>query len=152
MEGAMPNREVSQPTYPVVELVLNSIANWVTRYRDAVGHSNELGQCSPDEVRQIAKDLGVPTSELHAIASKGPHAADLVQKMLIALRVDPKAVEKSNPLVMRDLQRLCITCGGKQHCAQELARGTAAEHYHEFCPNALTLDALFKQQNQPAKH
>ena len=148
----MPNREVPQPNYPLVEVVLNSIADWVTRYRDAVGHTNEFGQCSPDEVRQIAKDLGVPPGELRNIASKGPHAADLVQKMLVALHVDPKALEKSDPVTMRDLQRLCIQCGDKRRCQSELAKGTAADHYHEFCPNALTLDALFKQNEPKARH
>ena len=148
----MPNRDTAQPSYPVVEFVINSIADWVTRYRDAVGHTNEFGQCSPDEVRQIAKDLGVPPGELRDIASKGPHAADLVQKMLVALRVDPKALEKSDPVTMRDLQRLCIQCSDKKRCQSELAKGTAADHYHEFCPNALTLDAVFRQKNQTAKH
>lgn len=48
--------ESQQPTYPTVELVLSAIANWVTRYRDAIGHANEFGQCGPEEVAQIAKD------------------------------------------------------------------------------------------------
>jgi len=148
----MPNRDIQQPSYPVVEVVLNSIADWVTRYRDAVGHTNEFGQCSPDEVRQIAKDLGVPAGELRQMASKGPHAADQVQKMLVALHVDPKALEKTNPLVMRDLQRLCINCSDKKRCQSELAKGTAADHFHEFCPNSMTLDALFNQDNTPARH
>jgi len=148
----MPNRDIQQPSYPVVEVVLNSIADWVTRYRDAVGHTNEFGQCSPDEVRQIAKDLGVPAGELRQMASKGPHAADQVQKMLVALHVDPKALEKTNPLVMRDLQRLCINCSDKKRCQSELAKGTAAAHFHEFCPNSMTLDALFNQDNTPARH
>ena len=148
----MPNRDIQQPSYPVVEVVLNSIADWVTRYRDAVGHTNEFGQCSPDEVRQIAKDLGVPAGELRQMASKGPHAADQVQKMLVALHVDPKALEKTNPLVMRDLQRLCINCADKKRCQSELAKGTAADHFHEFCPNSMTLDALFNQNNTPARH
>jgi hypothetical protein len=33
--------------------------------------------------------------------SKGPHAADLLQKMLVALNVDPAAIAKMGPLVMR---------------------------------------------------
>jgi len=148
----MPNRDIQQPSYPVVEVVLNSIADWVTRYRDAVGHTNEFGQCSPDEVRQIAKDLGVPAGELRQMASKGPHAADQLQKMLVALHVDPKALEKTNPVVMRDLQRLCINCADKKRCQSELAKGTAADHFHEFCPNSMTLDALFNQDNTPARH
>ena len=84
--------------------------------------------------------------------SKGPHAADLLQKLLVALNVDPKELSRTEPLVMRDLQRLCTTCGAKKRCAQELAEGTAAEHFHEFCPNAFTLDALFDEKKQAAAH
>jgi hypothetical protein len=151
-EGAMPHRDIQQPSYPVVETLLNSIAGWVNRYREVLGRTNDLGQCSRDEVMQIAKDLGVSAIELRELVSKGPHAADLVQKMLVALNVDPKAIANSNPLVMRDLQRLCITCTDKKRCASELAKGTAAEHFREFCPNALTLDALFTEEDRPVKH
>ena len=149
----MPNRDTAQPNYPAVEFVLNSIADWVSRYRAATGCTGDFGSCSPEEVNQIARDLGVSTKELRELASKGPHAADLVQKMLMALNVDPKVIAKSNPLVMRDLQRLCINCTDKKRCASELKNGTAAEHFHEFCPNALTLDALFDEKElQLAKH
>jgi hypothetical protein len=149
MEGAMPNRDIQQSNYPVVEMVLDAIADWVSKYRNAIGLNNELGRCSPDEVMQIAKELGVPANQLRELVSKGPGAADLIQKMLVALNVDPKAIAMANPLVMRDLQRLCITCGDKKRCSHELAKGAAAEHFQEFCPNALTLDALFAQKNQP---
>jgi hypothetical protein len=149
----MPDREVAQDTsYPVVQMVLNSIADWVSRYREALGGAGDLGRCSPDEVSQIAKDLGVSAYELRSMVNKGPHAADLVQKMLVALKVDPKALAEHDPLVMRDLQRLCISCGDKNRCSNELAHGTAAEHFHEFCPNAMTLDALFAEKSLAAKH
>jgi len=148
----MPNRDNEGPRHPVVEQMLNSIAGWVNRYREVLGRTNDLGQCSRDEVMQIAKDLGVSANELRELVAKGPHAADLVQKMLVALNVDPKAIANSNPQVMRDLQRLCINCEDKKRCASELKNRTAAENYHEFCPNALTLDTLFEQQKQPAKH
>jgi ribosomal protein S14 len=152
MEHAMPDRENQLSNYPTVDFVINAIANWVSRYREATGYANELGQCSPEDVSQIARDLGVSSIELRELANKGPHAADLVQKMLVALHVDPKVIADTDPLVMRDLQRLCINCGDKKRCERELAAGTAAEHFHEFCPNALTLDALFEQKNQPAQH
>jgi hypothetical protein len=67
--------------------------------------------------------------------------------MLIALRVDPHVLVNTNPAVMRDLQRLCVVCSQKGRCEHELAKGTASEHFREFCPNAFTLDALLKQKN-----
>jgi hypothetical protein len=72
--------------------------------------------------------------------------------MLIALAVDPEALAKSNPAVMRDLQRLCVACSQKGRCQHELAEGTAAEHFREFCPNAFTLDALFGRTASSTRH
>jgi len=101
---------------------------------------------------RIANDLAVPATELRALAAKGPGSADLLEKMLIALRVDPTALAQSNPAVMRDLQRLCVACGQKGRCQHELIEGTAAEHFRDFCPNAFTLDALFKQKDPTARN
>lgn len=142
----MPDPDVHQPNYPTIDIVVNAIAGWVNKYRQKIGTQDEFGYCSPDQVMQIAKDLGVPVGELRALAAKGPGAADLLEKMLIKLCVDPALLAKANPAVMRDLQRLCVTCSQKERCQHELKEGTAAEHFHEFCPNAYTLDALFAQR------
>jgi len=152
MEGAMPAREVGEPRYPTVEFVLDAIAGWINKYRHTYGVRDELGQCGQEEVMRIAKDLGLPVSDLRGLAAKGPGSADILKKMLLALSVDPQALAKTDPVVMRDLQRLCILCSHKGRCQHELARGTAAEHFREFCPNAYTLDALFKEEEQPSRH
>ncbi len=144
----MPNSEQQQPHFPVLEMVLNSIADWVNNHRAALGHGSGLSRCDRDEVMQIANDLGVSPGELQELSNKGPGSADLVQKMLLALGIDAKALTQSDPLVMRDLQRLCTTCGDKGRCAHELADGTATAHFHEFCPNAFTLDALFADKSK----
>ena len=140
---------VQSPTS--INYVLDAIANWVNKYRRLHDRQGALDQCSRDEVMRIAGDLAVPPTELRALAAKGPGSADLLEKMLIALGVDPAAIAQSNPAVMRDLQRLCVACGQKGRCQHELIEGTAAEHFHEFCPNAFTLDALFQQKEPTAR-
>ena len=146
----MPNRDDAHPHYPVLDMVLNSIADWVNNYRNAA--SGGLSHCDRDEVAQIANDIGMSPGELRELSTRGPGAADLVQKMLVALGVDPMVLADKNPLVMRDLQRLCSNCGDKGRCAHELADGTAAAHFHEFCPNAFTLEALFADKDKAAAH
>jgi hypothetical protein len=146
--GAMPDGEVHSPHYPTVGFVLDAVAGWINKYRQASSLHDEFRHCSPEDVMQIAKDLGVPVSELRKLTAKGPAAADLMKKMLVALRVDPHVLVNTNPAVMRDLQRLCVFCSQKDRCEHELAKGTASEHYREFCPNAFTLDALFKQKTE----
>lgn len=148
----MPESESPKPPYPMLDMVLTSIADWVNNYRNSVGKNAGLGQCDPGEVAKLASDIGVSPGELRALAKKGPGSADLVAKMLLALGVDPKTLVDKDPLVMRDLQRLCSTCGHKGQCAHELADGTAPLHFHEFCPNAYTLDALAAKMAKPATH
>lgn len=144
----MPN-ENPHP-YPVVEMVINSIADWVTQYRSTAGHDTSLSRCDSNEVMAMAQDLGLSSGDLRALAERGPHAADLVHKLLGALGVDSAALSDKDPLVMRDLQRLCSTCQDKGRCSHELADGTAAAHFHEFCPNSFTIDALLADKNKTA--
>jgi len=142
----MTSRTDEQPTYPTFEPILDAIANWIKKYRYAVGLRDELARCGPEEVARAAHDLGVSPGELVRLASAGPHAADQLPQLLIALGVNPKKLTSDDPALMRDLQRLCITCGHKNRCEHEVAAGTAAQNYRSFCPNAISLDALFKAQ------
>jgi len=124
--------------------ILGAIAEWINRYRKAYAAHGELINCGADEVARIAYDLGVSSDEFATLASKSAKSADLLQKMLVALGVDPKNFANDNPMAMHDLQRLCVYCGQKQRCAHEFDVETAAENYREFCPNAYTLDVLFR--------
>ena len=134
-----------------VETALKAIAAWVSIYRNALGLNNEFGMCGPDEVMRMAKEIGVTPSLLREL-SKGHGNANLLKSMLVALHVDPKVIADMDPLVMRELKWLCITCSNKKRCEHELAKGTAAEHFREFCPNAVSLDELFDQKGQQSSH
>jgi hypothetical protein len=125
--------------------VFDAIANWIKTYRTAIGQQNELANCTPEVVASIARDIGVTPSELSFFTSKGPHAADELPRLLRALGVDPQKLTSEDSGTMRGLQRICITCGHKSQCQHDLARGTAASHYHDYCPNAISLEALFRK-------
>jgi hypothetical protein len=72
--------------------------------------------------------------------------------MLVALHVDPKMIADMDPLVVREMKWLCITCNNKKRCEHELAKGTATEHFYEFCPNAVSIDELLDQKGQLSSH
>ena len=147
----MPGREAEKPRYPTVEFVLHAVAGWINKHRVMNGVRDELGQCSPEEAMQMAKDLGVTVGDLRGLAAKGAIAANALPKMLSALSVDAQALTDGDPAVMRDLQRTCFLCDHKSRCRRELAEGSAAQHFRNFCPNAYTFDALFKQKwSRPA--
>ena len=148
----MINRETGLASDPVVETALKAIADWVTNYRNAIGFNSEFGTCGPDEVMRMAKEIGVTPSQFHELVSKGPGDAKLLKTMLVALHVDPKILADMDPLIMRELKWLCITCSNKKRCKHELAMGTATEHFREFCPNAVSLDELLDPKGQPSSH
>ena len=127
----------------MVQPILDAIGSWVKEYRQAVGLRGELANFREEEVAFRANDMGVTPQELLFAVSKGPHAADELPKLLSALGVDPQKLASEDPGKMRDLQRICITCSHKDQCHHNLAAGTAAGHYRYFCPNAVSLDALF---------
>ena len=97
----MTDDQVRQDDYPTVNFVLDAIAGWVNKYRALAGARDELGQCSPEDVRQIANDLRISVGELRTMSAKNPHAVEV--KMLTALSVDPEALATSDLATMHDL-------------------------------------------------
>jgi|SRR5262245_57151303 len=142
--------EIGLPSDLLVRTAFKVIADWVSNYRRLIGLTEEFDMCGPVEVMRMAKDIGVTPGQLRELVRKGPGSADLLKTMLVALHVDPKVIADLDPLVMRELKWLCITCSSKKRCAHELAKGTSAENFHEFCPNAMSLDELLDQKGQPS--
>ena len=62
--------------------------------------------------------------------------------MLTALGIDRQDLARTEPLVLRDMERVCSLCNHKRQCDRDLAAGTAAAHYEEYCGNADTIDGL----------
>ena len=124
--------------YPVVESVIDLFTRWLERRREIA----ELCTCDAISREKIAIDLGVSPGELDQLIRRGPHAADELPKMMAAIGLDAKAIARAQPLVMRDLERVCVLCERKDKCDRDLAAGTAAQHYKEYCANADTLATL----------
>jgi hypothetical protein len=66
---------------------------------------------------RVAQDLGISVADLRVPTSRDKTAADLLDRRLEALRLDPTSID---PALMRDLQRCCSSCESKQLCAHEL--------------------------------
>jgi hypothetical protein len=120
---------------------------WWRNWRAARERLDELDGCG-GELARIARDVGVAPAELYAIAAKGPNSADPLKRRLAALHVDPAALQRDDPLVLRDLERVCSVCGSKRRCERDLARFPDDAVWREYCPNAMTLDALDDRTNR----
>jgi hypothetical protein len=128
--------------YPRLQYVLDRVARWLRESAFKGAEVHELGGFDSNELARVASDLGLTVGELRTLAGHGPGAADLLPKMLKALDIDVDAVIRVEPMVMRDLQRVCSGCDHKNECSDHIAAGDALRTYRAFCPNAETLDAL----------
>lgn len=139
---------VPHPDYDSLHSILSSTAEWIRTYARRRGYRNELMNCGVDDVARIAADLTINQSELAALIKRGPGAADLLQKLLVALGMNPKDLDHGDPAVMRDLQRSCIMCEEKRRCKYDLVNGVITDNFRDYCPNAFTLDALLQARQE----
>lgn len=76
------------------------------------------------------------------------HSWEELPKLLKVLGVDEADLARTQPLVLRDMERVCALCHHKRQCDRDLAAGTSAEHYKEYCLNAPTIDDLGRAAKQ----
>jgi hypothetical protein len=139
----------ADPLYSGFDSIFGAIARWVKNYRDTVDTGRQLGDCGPEEVGAIARDLMLTPADLLSLTRRGRDGASLLKEMLKTLGVDAAALAQRDPVVMRDLQRLCVGCGYKRQCERDLNNGALYESYHDYCPNAYTLEMLFDRESVP---
>lgn len=147
----MPAKPNTQVEYPLVDAAVAVLAGWIKHCRRMVRPSG-LGECDAREAARIATDLGISAGDLRSLARKEPGSARLLGYMLTALGIDPKRLARTEPLVMRDLERLCASCSDKKRCRHDLEELSAAQHFHDYCPNAVTLDALATERSNQTSH
>jgi len=128
--------------YSFVEGLVSTFNDWLRHRREL----NELRQLNTSEFDRIAGELRVSPGDLNELIRQGPHAADELPKLLKVLGIDEDALARSQPLVLRDMERVCALCANKGECDRDLAAGTSAEHYKGYCLNAPTIELL----DQPA--
>ncbi|MGJ4892467.1 hypothetical protein ACQR1Y_30020 [Bradyrhizobium sp. HKCCYLRH3099] len=124
--------------YPRVQYLIDTFAQWLKHRREL----SELRQLDRDDFERIAMDLQVTPGDLDELVRHGEHAADELPLMLKALGIDEAALARAEPLVLRDMERVCAMCKDKIRCHRDLAHGTSSEHYEEYCLNAPTIDRL----------
>ena len=124
--------------YPVFDNLITTFGDWLRHRREL----NELRQLNTSEFERIATELRVSPGDLNELVRQGPHAADELPKLLKILGIDEEALARTQPMVLRDMERVCALCAQKGECDRDLAAGTSAEHYEGYCLNASTIETL----------
>ena len=125
---------------PFIAKVIDLFGDWLQQRREL----NELMEfaADPGELERVARELNVTPVDLERLVRHGSHDANELPYTLTALGIDEAALRRAEPALLRDMQRVCSFCAHKRQCHQELAAGTAATNYVEYCENADTIDML----------
>jgi hypothetical protein len=134
---------VQDHPYPRVESLINSFGDWLKHRREL----SEIRQMDRTDFDRIASDLRVTPSELDVLVRQGPHAADELPKLLKSLGIDETSLARTEPLVLRDMERVCAMCSHKRQCDRDLDDGVSPDHYQGYCLNAPTIEGLKRPAN-----
>jgi len=121
--------------------MVGRLAAWWNDFRAARTRLRELQWCG-DNLGHIARDVGLSSSDLYAMAAKPLDAANQHKRRLAALGIDQVALLHRHPRVARDLERVCSLRGQKRRCERDLASHPNDPVWLTYCPNTQTLDAL----------
>jgi hypothetical protein len=130
-------------SYPLVDKVIDIFGDWLKHRREI----REMRELDAGEFARIAHELCVTPGDLDTFVRQGPHATSELPKLLKALGIEEKTLARSQPLVLRDMERVCASCVRKAQCDQDLDAGTSDQHYETYCLNASTIESL--DQNRP---
>jgi transcriptional regulator with XRE-family HTH domain len=138
MEGAMTTTH--HEPYPFVAKVIDLFGDWLKQRREL----NDLMEFAgdPGELERVARELNVTPADLERLVRQGSKGANELPHTLTALGIDETALLRAEPALLRDMERVCSFCTHKRRCREELAAGTAATNYVEYCENADTIDTL----------
>jgi hypothetical protein len=128
----------AQHTPNLFERLFSSFDGWL-RYRRELSELHALNGADFD---RIAGELQVAPADLDDLVRRGPHATAQLPKLLTALGIDLDALARAEPLVLRDMERVCALCEEKGRCVRDLSAGSSAAQYAHYCRNAPTIGAL----------
>jgi hypothetical protein len=137
--------------YPLLGSLIEAIADFLTRSIHRYKAAQELRNIGPGEVSAIARDLGISQTELKLVARRDAGFPTRLKSMLSLLKIDGRALQETNPILMRDMQKVCAFCQNTHRCSRELRAGSAAAHFPDYCQNSANFDAiLVKRPPRPA--
>ena len=125
-------------THPIVESAIKLFGDWLKHQQEM----RELRDMNSADFARIARDLCVSPAELDAVVRQGPHASDELPRLLKSLGIDETTLSRTQPVLQRDMARVCASCRQKVLCDHDLDAGTSAQRYVEYCPNAPAIDEL----------
>lgn len=109
--------------------------------------ANEFSSLDMAQREELARDVCVPDGVFERLYVAGDRTDEL-ERLMGALSLSVEQSEIANPgAVTRDMSLVCSGCLMINRCRRELEAGSAKQNYNDYCPNALTLNALLETQS-----
>ena len=133
---------MSDPNQQTTKAVLTAAAeHFLTRLREWWQRGGLAG-IDREELQRMAREFGMSVPDLENLVARGPQAADLLHERMRALGIARADVEDVARGLMRDLERTCACCDGKDACGQDLAERPDDPAWKDYCPNATSLESV----------
>jgi hypothetical protein len=119
---------------------------WETLQSRLAG-ARELNTLNMDQREELARDVGVSEPVLERLFTSVRDQE--LERLMYALSLDDRKMKLTNRgAIMRDMSIVCSECALVKRCQRELQEGSASRNYNEYCPNALTLNALLVAEDR----
>jgi hypothetical protein len=127
---------------PTPENLTDRLKRWCSATWEAINEAKLLASLDDETVKLLAQDNALSEQELRDLIAKGPHAADEMLALMKLLHIDPEEARMEEPAEFREMHVTCAHCGEKTRCRRELADGSAAADFANYCGNAELLDDM----------
>lgn len=129
---------------------LSDFLGWLKEWQLNWSAARQLESCDPRELDRVLAEYALTLSDLRRARGCASEQAELLTGMMEALGIDRAAVARSWPVVVRDLQRVCMWCDHKGQCRRDLELGHVTQNAPTYCLNRSTLAALIASPPPPA--
>ena len=128
--------------YPFVTNLIEKFREWRKSWRDL----QDLRDLGVQESERLAEEVGLSVGALDTLVRQGAKGSKELPELLTTLKIDQQALLRSDPRLLGDMHRVCSACASKRRCSNDLAKGTSAEHFEDYCGNASTIEAIKNQE------
>ena len=141
----MQAKQTEAQDWPFLDHVIGPIADWWRKHAEVRDNQVSLDAMGPEELARVATDVGIPASDLRALARHCSDAADLLEYRMANLELSTSELAHDAPAQLRDMQRLCTMCAHKGRCARDLAADPSDPVWRRYCPNEQMLTELQRE-------
>jgi hypothetical protein len=100
----------------------------------------------------LVQEVDISAEIFDRTGTCGSWAGRELSHLLQALNLNPDAVSRSDPDVMREMTVACVTCRFAARCQADLCNGVAQKKYFLYCPNADTIDWMLSRGWKESTH